>query len=239
MQTKEIIELMKGQCSYNEQTLNNLSNILEEYPYFQTARLLYAMNLLHLKDTRFPPELRKTAMYLSDRKKMFYLVENDFFTPDVISALQMETGKKEENASFDLIDAFLSENKDEITERNDISTDYISYFLSDETTEEEKKIAPQMPHQDMIDKFLEKNEKSPVKIELKNEKEYPDNPVPDFETVDEDSFFSETLAKIYIKQKKFSKALEIIRKLNLIYPEKSRYFADQIRFLEKLIINTK
>jgi hypothetical protein len=238
MQTKEIIELIEGKRSYNEQTLNGLSDMLKEYPYFQTARLLYTMNLLHLKDTRFPLELRKTAVYLSDRKKMFYLIENKFFTPEFISALQMEVEKKEENTSFDIIDAFLSENKSGKTEKNDISADYTSYFLSD-GIEGEKKDSPPMQHQDIIDKFLEKDEKSPIKIELKKGNEYPDALVPDFESVDEDSFFSETLAKIYIKQKKFSKALEIIRKLNLIYPEKSRYFADQIRFLEKLIINTK
>ena len=50
-------------------------------------------------------------------------------------------------------------------------------------------------------------------------------------------YFTETLARIYIKQGRYSKALEIIRRLNLVYPKKNRYFADQIRFLEKLIIN--
>ena len=55
----------------------------------------------------------------------------------------------------------------------------------------------------------------------------------------EDSSLSETLAKIYVKQQKYDKALEIIKKLNLKNPKKNAYFADQIRFLEKLIINTK
>jgi hypothetical protein len=55
----------------------------------------------------------------------------------------------------------------------------------------------------------------------------------------DDGYFTETLAKIYIRQHRYSKALEIIRKLNLKYPKKSIYFADQIRFLEKLVINEK
>ncbi len=55
----------------------------------------------------------------------------------------------------------------------------------------------------------------------------------------DDSCFTETLAKIYIKQHKYEKALEIIKKLSLNYPKKNAYFADQIRFLEKLIINAK
>ena len=53
----------------------------------------------------------------------------------------------------------------------------------------------------------------------------------------DDSYFTETLAKIYIKQHRYEKALEIIKKLSLNYPKKNAYFADQIRFLNKLIIN--
>lgn len=55
----------------------------------------------------------------------------------------------------------------------------------------------------------------------------------------DNSCFTETLAKIYIKQHRYDKALEIIKKLSLNYPKKNAYFADQIRFLEKLIINAK
>lgn len=55
----------------------------------------------------------------------------------------------------------------------------------------------------------------------------------------DESFFTESLAKIYIKQRRYDKALEIINKLSLIYPEKNIYFADQIRFLKKLIDNIK
>ena len=59
------------------------------------------------------------------------------------------------------------------------------------------------------------------------------------EPATDDTFFTESLAKIYIKQRRYEKALQIIKKLSLKYPEKNIYFADQIRFLEKLIINTK
>ena len=59
------------------------------------------------------------------------------------------------------------------------------------------------------------------------------------EELTEDIFFTETLAKIYIKQKKYEKAYKIIKHLSLNYPKKNIYFADQLSFLEKLIINTK
>ena len=55
----------------------------------------------------------------------------------------------------------------------------------------------------------------------------------------EECYFTETLARIYIKQGRYEKALEIIKRLNLNIPKKNAYFADQIRFLDKLIINNK
>ena len=61
--------------------------------------------------------------------------------------------------------------------------------------------------------------------------------VDEADKTDDEGYFTETLAKIYIKQGRYSKALEIIQRLNLNYPKKNGYFADQIRFLEKLILN--
>ena len=48
---------------------------------------------------------------------------------------------------------------------------------------------------------------------------------------------SESLARAMIKNGNYSKALEIITDLSLNNPKKSIYFADQIRFLKKLILN--
>ena len=56
-------------------------------------------------------------------------------------------------------------------------------------------------------------------------------------TNNDDSMLSESLAKMYIARHKYSQALEIIERLSLKFPEKSIYFADQIRFLQKLVLN--
>ncbi|MCM1072069.1 MAG: hypothetical protein NC391_10615 [Alistipes timonensis] len=55
-------------------------------------------------------------------------------------------------------------------------------------------------------------------------------------TAPADSLLSESLAKIFIKTKRYDKAYEILERLSLEFPEKSRYFADQLRFLRKLIL---
>ena len=119
-------------------------------------------------------------------------------------------------------------------ERGVTLQDVQSVFAHSHTTP-----APQLKGQDLIDNFIF-NEGG--KIQLNVEPDF----VPDVqenanegEKDAEDGYFTETLAKIYIKQGRYSKALEIINRLNLNYPKKNAYFADQIRFLEKLIINNK
>ena len=97
---------------------------------------------------------------------------------------------------------------------------------------------PQLRGQSLIDNFIEKDN---GKIVLSDTVEF--TPQLDSNEGDkegkqgEESFFTETLARIYIKQGRYSKALEIIQRLSLIYPKKNAYFADQIRFLQKLILN--
>lgn len=56
-------------------------------------------------------------------------------------------------------------------------------------------------------------------------------------SAEETPALTESFARILIKKRNYEKALEIIQELNLKNPEKSVYFADQIRFLKKLIIN--
>jgi hypothetical protein len=45
---------------------------------------------------------------------------------------------------------------------------------------------------------------------------------------------TETLAKVYLEQKKFENAIQAYRILSLKYPEKSGFFADQIKRIEIL-----
>lgn len=55
----------------------------------------------------------------------------------------------------------------------------------------------------------------------------------------DNSLLSESLAKIFIRQKQYQRAFEIISQLSLKYPEKSVYFADQMRFLRKIMNNRR
>ena len=89
---------------------------------------------------------------------------------------------------------------------------------------------------ELIDNFIQKQGDRRIRLKDKKDSELV-KPVINPDDSDSQGAFTETLARIYIKQGKFEHAIEIIRRLSLKYPKKNRYFADQIRFLEKLIAN--
>ena len=234
-------------------TLYNLRSMLALYPYFQTARLLMLKNLYILHDPSFDEELRRAAIYLTDRKALFNLVEAAHYRIRSSTQKTEESKDGEEpdaNRTISLIDRFLdSQPEKEEKEKNnkrkptpaDAAIDYVSYLLETESEEERRQTEENMKMNglDLIANFINKEG---GRIELKENPEY----TPVIDTADtegtgdgDEGYFTETLARIYIKQGRYSKALEIIKRLNLNYPKKNAYFADQIRFLEKLIINNK
>jgi len=119
-----------------------------------------------------------------------------------------------------------------------VSVDYLSYLQSQgETSATDHTADQQLQHHDIIDAFIEKAASDTIftpgestAAEISQNSDNMD---------DGGEFLTETLARIYIKQKKYEQALTIIKRLSLNFPKKSVYFADQIRFLEYLIINER
>ncbi|MCQ2197205.1 MAG: hypothetical protein MJZ60_06770 [Bacteroidaceae bacterium] len=91
---------------------------------------------------------------------------------------------------------------------------------------------------DRLTLFIEQHGDKRIRLKEKSDNEL-QKPSLDVNNSHQEGAFTETLAKIYIKQGKFERAIEIIRDLRLKYPKKNRYFADQIRFLEKIIANNQ
>ncbi|WP_222981670.1 hypothetical protein [Flagellimonas meishanensis] len=82
---------------------------------------------------------------------------------------------------------------------------------------------------DLLDKFIENNpkilptEKIKAKVNIKESTK-----------IDKNELMTETLAKVYLEQKKYKKAIQAFKILRLKYPEKSGFFADQIQAVKKL-----
>ena len=241
-------------------SLYELRSMLALYPYYQPARLLMLHNLYLLHDPSFDEELKKAAFYITDREKLFQMVEAAHYQlkrhsqPERQQPAPAEPADNASDRTISLIDGFLDsipkEEEAEAEPRHtrrkptpaDATVDYVAYLLECDGEEEEPQQheapAPQLKGHSLIDSFIEQEG---GKIVLDESPEYApelsDGEADATENGTDSGVFTETLARIYIKQGKYDKALQIIRRLSLNYPKKNVYFADQIRFLEKLIIN--
>ena len=236
-----LLQWMQHPEMLNRDTLYELRNVLAHYPYFQTARLLYLKNLYLLHDVSFGMELRKSVLYVADRRMLFYFIEGKHsIVHPVAEDEETELPGKEPSVdrTLTLIDAFLSTlpqgtlMQDEL----DYPLDYTTYLQADDadTYADRKEEWDALIGDFIAEKGIDKQKTAP----LTNGEQVPQVTAESGNTDTEDeNYFTETLAKIYIKQHRYAKALEIIKKLSLKYPKKNAYFADQIRFLEKLIIN--
>ena len=237
-----LADYIKHPETLDESSLEHLRKMVEDYPFFQPARLLYLRNLYQLHDAAFDGELRRAAFFLPDRRALFLLIEGVNYRLEPVKKYQPVAGEGKDR-TYSLIDNFLAnlpeEKKTGRPKPVDASTDYMAYLLQSEEAPETITSVPKMQHQELIDDFIGQGDKRIVLADVPDEDlQSPDLTTDGGEDGEED-YFTETLAKIYIKQGRYMKAMEIIRRLSLKDPKKNRYFADQIRFLEKLIINNK
>jgi hypothetical protein len=97
---------------------------------------------------------------------------------------------------------------------------------------EKEPVSRKQLQSELIDRFIITN----PRIEPRKEKS--DEPVMDISkpfVEERGELVSETLARIYINQGYFSRAIDIYEKLSLKFPEKSSYFASQIEKVKELL----
>ena len=215
MTTAELNHYIAHPEQLNKSTLSDIQQLADMYPYCATFTILYAKNLWNVNDLRFKAFVQKAALSTYHRDVLQQLM--------AIPAVAVN----DYSHSFISTSTIQQFNDSTIKRFNDEPAPYQLAELP-----EEEPIKP-LKQQDLIDKFIASN----PKIHLSDKFEYEE---PQNLTQNEvsESVFTESLAKIYIKQGQYEKALHIFEKLNLKYPEKNTYFADQIRFLTKIIQNS-
>ncbi len=264
----ELSRLIQHPEEMSKETLYDLRELLALHPYYQTARLLLLQNLYILHDTSFNEELRQAAIYITDRKVIFQMVEAAHYqlkkegdragsssAPGKMASLA--NGKGHADRTSDLIDHFLetipADGEEEAKGREkrkptpaDAAVDYVAYLMETET---EQKAEEPSRTISLIDEFIGDGGFKLPKVD--EAADYTPEYTPEMNESDNDDsddgksteasggVFTETLARIYIKQGKYERALQIIQRLHKQHPSKSAYYVDQMRFLEKLIANSK
>ena len=226
--SKNFINLISNYDPKNINQKKELESIIFEYPYFQLAHAIYLKSLKIQDQFNFDLILKKTAI-LSSRRKMIFNWIND--TENNLFKIQKRTKKikiKDTRPLGNHIEGTSNFDKSKEEEQRMLFVDWVMSYTNSKKENENRPLESKI---EIIDSFLEKNPKIPKSNEKGN--------ADDFLNLASDNKFNkselmtETLAKIYVKQKKIKKALYAYKILSLKYPEKSSFFANQIKKLQK------
>jgi len=277
-----------------------LCKIIDEFPYFQSARALYLKSLHNQRSYLYNNELKKTAAHTTDRDVLFDLIISDDFISyrpinledvDVFDETFIEIKKPEPTLEENIEKSILStiayiedsekedviisqiENKIESkVEKNNIE----SLYIDQKKQEIESKLEIGNPlnfeenEKHSFTEWLKLTKAQPIEREIENEFEPKLEPETNIDSTkqkkiklidrfietnpkitpsktsaqaiiiiekkddDPSLLMTETLAKIYLEQKKYQKAIQAYQILILKYPEKSVLFAERIEDIKAL-----
>ncbi len=313
MNRSDFVNMIGSKGQVNRSMLGEVYELIDLFPYFQSAHLLLLKGLKDNEDIKFEKQLRSSAVHIADREVLYYLLKSEsqeeialeknstdiipIIIPDSIETSEpadteqtvIETAKNsdlliseferdtdtlidqepedgkervashsvllqgnkedyddrvilimdennqgEEEKVFFMDPGFSIPEKEELLEL-DTEVNGISSFdnkIENINYESVKQVSKKHLQSELIDKFIINN----PRIEPAREKS--NLPVEDLSkphVEEKESFVTETLARIYVTQGYYSKAIEIYEKLSLKFPEKSTYFAAQIEKVKEYI----
>lgn len=296
--TDYIYILQKPQAITHEQT-EAVKSIIDEFPYFQSARAVYLKGLKDQSSFKYNQELKTTAAYTTDRSILFdFITSEDFIQNEISQFIKQNTAHlKDIDVTVEDISVHKSVAIDEALKQQIKETDGVldpalfqpkekrpkkAFVLNDseliETVTKETKtqeasatdilnlgkplqfdkrethsfnewlkltrfkpIKREETHAvkegkadseysekakkfELIDKFISKNPKiNPSKTATSK------GNLAKAQMIQPEALMTETLARIYVEQKNYKKAIQSYKILSLKYPEKSGFFADQIK----------
>ena len=300
MNTKTFTYLLANPQTISAEQRDELTIVLDKYPYFQSARALQLKGLKNDNSFLYNDALKITAAYTSDRDILFEYITSSSFIQNEISeviqqhddsVIEMDVISEDisEQVSIEIDNQIKAELKNaEAILNPDLFKRKVDSVkkIAEETQQPEEILGIDKPldftnedshsfsewlklttatpivrDNNKVDKSGKKETQKNIKQQSKNkEKEHKFQLIEKFiqgkpklnpkDTISEninlaasftqtpDSLMTETLAKVYLQQKNYQKALQAYKILILKYPQKSGFFADQIRAIKKLI-NTR
>jgi len=212
MTHQEFATLIKHPHKVVAENLTELKEMVDHYPYFAPARILLAKASQQSNSIHFARNLKMAALYCSNRRWLYFYIHPE---KELSSESYRKVGvEKPSGGYFDMMQAVENEGGDT---KNTLKN------LAERLKSARSMVAPPQP-------IIEKKE-SESKERAENQTQ--------IKTLKLEHEISENNAKKLIKERKYNQAISILRELNLSNPKKSVYFADQIRFLEKVIENSK
>lgn len=259
MNSSEYVNILQHPENIDAFKTQQLEEIVTEFPYFQSARAILLKGLNNTNSYKYNPTLKKTAAYTIDRKVLFDFITSPIFIHtsntkveafEDIELIDIETVKvlhkkitdtassTNRNSKLPIIEEKLKPETKKATEVLEIGkpiqfnssephsfNEWMQLIIQKPIVREEKKESKLR----IIDTFIKTNPK--IKAVNKNAK------IEDISldsSAENDSLMTETLAKVYLEQKKYENAIKAYHILSLKYPKKSGFFADRIKAIKIL-----
>lgn len=256
MKLADFYHLIQNPQLMQADSLPALQEIVQEYPFCEAAWMLMLKNLHNTGSIKYENELRRSSAYVSGRSALYALIHNT--TESDIAESHIQATRTAHKPAITTCPLPAADTQDYFANVSDqlpsFTTATADYFGEQETEETlpatgrgsfaqwlsyiEKQPRASEPHSgshstDLIDNFLSGHDtlprrKTPARIveenALREEQSQSEN----------DGILTETLARIYLEQHQYEKAINIFKKLCLKNPEKSIYFAARISEIEKL-----
>ena len=228
MDKKVFFDGLNSPKQINADFVAALESITEKYPYFQSAKALYIKGLKQNNSFKYNNQLKKTAAHTIDRAILFDFISDFAFSQS--KAQSKKVVSKKQVATKQTFSEDLEIGTPLEFDKNETHSFHQWLQLSSKKTINRNEISEKNidKNSDLIDKFIEVNPTiKPISKEsshtVSNENYY-----------NEEELMTETLAKVYLEQKKYTNAINAYKILILKYPEKSGFFADQIKKIEYL-----
>ena len=242
MKTDIFIKLLENKTKIQQLETAELKAIVQEFPYFQPARALYLKGLKNLDSFKYNNELKVTAAYTTDRTVLFNYITSFETVIKNTTIIHEKVIEKKSPETIEITATSKVPIEREVLE--DLEIGKPLSFTSNENhsfnqwlqlsikkpivRNKEQEIKNTSNKESLIDQFIENK---PKIAPLEKGKIYTT-------LVDENrqdvALMTETLAKVYLEQKKYENAMQAYKILSLKYPEKSGFFADQIKSIQIL-----
>ncbi len=239
MTKQEYLSLLEQPDTIQQRNTFQLKTILKTYAYFQSARALYLKGLKTQNSFKYNNELKTTAAHTTNRSVLFNFITSESFTnkassnnspnnidviqPTIIKSSEIEFEKAKKELQVEQPLSFTKQDNYSFSEWLKLSS--FKPIVRETTPVKDPKKTEQ---DDIINKFIASNPKIPP---IKKTAPTSSKPI---KKSTEPELMTETLAKVYLAQKKYDNAIKAYEILSLKYPEKSGFFADQIKRIRTL-----